>query len=491
MYRTQALESSKSSSAKELQRPLPNGVWRVLVATIMSLLTMPFIHTDLENYHRNLATKVLSKTTYSDLRWSAKYLMQTGQESMLAVPEEMYKDNNNSKHVPLSECPIRLYVYNTSNLPADLSTELEQWVVKSDVRLENIHTELALIRLFRTSPCRVYNASMADVFIVPYMHTAHCVHSEGYKLFCGNVRKKEIKRLLRTLSHYKDYRDRHAFLLGWGTHKSRRELVTHPLTLTVGWKHAPERVPETAVIIPPINIHPSFQPSVLLERDESFWTRPRQYSMVAFMGTHNPRMPRGPRRYRKYFFDYAKNHWNGTLGGKPYLLVATQGGKNSTTLQSGGDAFAAYHDSVFCPILPGDSAWQRRFFDVLMSGCLPLVIEWEMERGLSWHTPEEDRDPKDVYPFFPGGFYNERNSLIDYNSFVVRVPGNRRKKRKFSAVQTVVEELLANPQKLKQKQLRLMENAPKLAYGLGLDAHKYDDVFHRILKAMAQYSASL
>ena len=33
---------------------------------------------------------------------------------------------------------------------------------------------------------------------------------------------------------------------------------------------------------------------------------------------------------------------------------------------SSGDIFAAYQDSVFCPVLPGDSAWQRRFFDVAM-----------------------------------------------------------------------------------------------------------------------------
>jgi len=300
-----------------------------------------------------------------------------------------------------------------------------------------------------------------------------------------------MMRLRSSSSQCNDNSERHAFSLGWGTHKSNVELVRQPLTLTVGWKTRKEKVPQTAILIPPINVLPSFQPSVILGRNESFWTRSRQYSMAAFLGGQNPRMPRGPRRYRKYFLDYAKKHWNGTMGGKPYRLVALTGGKNSSEIRDSGGAFTVYQDSVVCPVLPGDSAWQRRFFDVLMNGCLPLVIEWKMEHGLSWHTPENDREPKDVYPFHPDGYYSKSITDIDNDSFVVRVPGDRKHERNFSLVKTVVEELLANPEELKRKQLSLMKNAHKLSFGLGLDAHKYDDMFQRTLQAMGQYSKSL
>ena len=432
---------------------------------------------------------------WTEHQWTPRALTDANQTDMLVVPEEMYNISTPLfSNDGIQACPVQFFVYDVYDLPADLGTDLEEWAVTTDLKLENMQLELALIRLFRTSPCRVRDPNTADIFVVPYMHTAHCVRripTEGYKIFCGNVPHKEVDHLLDSLTHFNDEtRDRHAFILGWGTHKSKIKLVRMPLTLTVGWIHRPHKVPKSAILIPPLNARPTFQPSVILERGDSWWTRPRKYSMAVFNGGLNPRMPKGPRRYRKYFKDYAQQNWNGTMAGKPYLLVDLADGKNDTKI-GGGAAFEAYQDSVVCPVLPGDSAWQRRFFDVLMSGCLPLVIEWDMKDGPSWHIPKGDRDLDDVYPFFPGGFYDNPLTNIDYDSFVVRVPGKHRRHNDFSEVEAAIEKLLANTTELQRRQVHLMENAPKFAFGLGIEAHKYDDMFARILRAMGQYSAKL
>ena len=108
--------------------------------------------------------------------------------------------------------------------------------------------------------------------------------------------------------------------------------------------------------------------------------------------------------------------------------------------------------------MAGDSPFLTRFFDVILKGCIPVVLEWELfqqsqfggrgvgEKKLSWHIPDRVRiclptevfKPKhysvsnivETYPFIDSlSTYNNTNDpksyewSIDYRSFVVVAKG--------------------------------------------------------------------
>ena len=71
---------------------------------------------------------------------------------------------------------------------------------------------------------------------------------------------------------------------------------------------------------------------------------------------------------------------------------------------------------------------------------------------------------------------------IDYDSFVVRVPGNLANESDLMAMfDTMHHMLLHQPEEIAKRQRNMMAVAPHLTFGLGRDAHKHDDAFRRIL----------
>jgi hypothetical protein len=50
-----------------------------------------------------------------------------------------------------------------------------------------------------------------------------------------------------------------------------------------------------------------------------------------------------------------------------------------------------------------------------------------------------------------------------------------------------MELILANPAELRKRQLAMMKYALGFTYGMGNDAHQYDDAFAHILKAIRFY----
>mmetsp|Transcript_31043 Transcript_31043/g.51282 ORF Transcript_31043/g.51282 Transcript_31043/m.51282 type:complete len:157 (-) Transcript_31043:1-471(-) len=139
---------------------------------------------------------------------------------------------------------------------------------------------------------------------------------------------------------------------------------------------------------------------------------------------------------------------------------------------------------------------------VIMSGCLPLLMEWKMytdpindvgNRGASnrtWYVANPLKymaSVEESYPQFPSVFGYDESIEIDYDSFVVTYPGKENYNANFSAAGPTVEALMANTTELRRKQVNLMKHAPMFSFGLGHDAHIYDDAFHRILLAMGHY----
>ena len=176
-----------------------------------------------------------------------------------------------------------------------------------------------------------------------------------------------------------------------------------------------------------------------------------------------------------------------------------------------------------CPILPGDSPWQRRFFDVIRNGCLPVVMEWPLKDGrTSWHVPD-GYPAEDSYPFFktttgsvdddPTGSTNRNdpnnrtrrvtattatataakngsNNLdleIDYNSFVVRAIGDPNNEADMTPMFRMMEQVLADPEEIARRQRNMMKYLTLFTFGLGRDAHRYDDAFAAIMHRLERY----
>ena len=167
--------------------------------------------------------------------------------------------------------------------------------------------------------------------------------------------------------------------------------------------------------------------------------------------------------------------WPDSLGGMPYAIrVMTRGHKPPSRFFT-----HMYKDSIFCPTLPGDTPPQKRFFDVIMMGCIPVVLAFETAGGgkISWHQPG-GAPMENSYPWAKGAKVTQHENEIDYRSFVVEVHGGVENFR------PTLEALMQNYTEIRRRQLNLMKYAPLLSYGMASDSHKHPDAFSKILESL-------
>jgi hypothetical protein len=415
--------------------------------------------------------------------------MERNASSIFQYPEDQWPAN-------LYSCRHNLRIFIYQDLPTAFTSDIEGMINLTARVQENVATELALMQLFRTSACRTKDPSQADLFLVPYMHFSDCRLTDGYGFGCSQVADSKMNLLFKSLGHYNDTtKPRHLFINVYDDIMSKKQMSKVNAKLTSGPRlshHGPG-----VMVVPIFNDDPRYQPSVLLSYNESWWTRPRKYAFTAFYGGRNPRMgPRQPRRFRDYFWKSVKREYPHEIGGLPYI-------SQKLPSQSKVDMYAMYRDSVVCPILPGDNPWMRRFFDVIFSGCLPLVVEWPLstvnegsnKSATSWWIPGGVSNLNN-HPFIKGLIDNNGNESnhmewIDYDSFVVKAAGNPKDESNLTSILTAIESILNNPKELRRRQLNLMSYAPRLTYGLGLDAHKYDDAFSQIMRQLERYASKL
>lgn len=368
---------------------------------------------------------------------------------------------------------ISIYVYD--NLRKDVGDDLVEKMRRQYSRRNNTETnaqaDIALVDLFRTFPGRTEDPTAADVFVVPYPHASHCVSKPtGVWLgACMHVAHGDIlEGVVNALDHYVGNERRHLFLNVINQGNSNPAMRSTPLALTIG-----PRFKSANLIVPYLNNLPSFQPSAVRGRGRDWWTRPRAYAAAYFFGLSNSRMRDSPRVQRRWFMEEVQRNWPPDLGGLPYAIRAIARGQATPSR-----IFThVYKDSVFCPCLPGDTPPQKRFFDVILMGCIPVVLAFDTSggSGVSWHKPG-GTPVEDAYPWIAGS--NSTRDEIDYRAFVVEVTGG------VGRVRPVLEDLLRDHAEIRRRQLALMEHAPYFSYGVGTDAHKHPDAFSRILESL-------
>jgi hypothetical protein len=163
------------------------------------------------------------------------------------------------------------------------------------------------------------------------------------------------------------------------------------------------------------------------------------------------------------------------VAGKPFVLQGI-----SKTI-SPEEISELYQESVFCPCLPGDTVTQKRFFDAILNGCLPVVLRFPHGSDQTWH-PFENSRLRNALPFAHSGQFSA-DLLVNYSDFVVEVdlPASNLTKAMSEWLQP------EHAQELKRRQEAMRTVAPFLTYGLGPHAHQSEDAFARLLRALKHY----
>ena len=403
--------------------------------------------------------------------------------SMFAIAVEKWVNASS-----FSPAKLKIYVYDT--LPANMTTGVENCLLDTYTNtidhVENFKAELGLVYLFRTYPDRTWNADEADLFVVPYAAEGHCQCAEGYTWNCGQVPQTDIDLLRNSLLYLNEAtKKKHLFILAGA--RAKPFLWSKPFMLTT----APSKKPGQ-IVIPNLEDKAPYQPSALINRGQEWWTtRPRKYIFSFIYGGRNSKMKGGGRKYRDYLeADIAANYPSNTIQGQAFFMRRWSSPHDFHKIET----FEYYNNSMFCPCLPGDLSWQKRFFDVILNGCIPVVLKFDTPNlvgGKSWFLPEgesgELASVQQTYPFAKGVFGGQEDLEIDYESFVVEIPIDVKNQENVSGIIKAMESILADPAELRRRQLAMMRYAVAFTYGMGKDAHQYDDAFAHILKALRYY----
>jgi Exostosin family len=417
--------------------------------------------------------------------------------SMFAAPQSDWIPKE--KTAAASSPMLRVYIYDT--LPAQYTSHVKTCIMKLSGVLDAVTTfssistkmaDIALIQLFETYPGRVYDATEADLYVVPYPHASHCYCAHGWERACAQVNATAIDVIMSRLTYYNDRTAaRHMFLLSGVQQFTHPRLLAQPFKL-IGGNLSPEQVLEKnrgTIVIPYLNDKARFQE--IFTAPASWWTRPRRYAFSFVFGQSSHQRD-DPRRVRKLFhLDWIQRNQT-ELGGLPVYIQAFDH-VASAPKDTVWKAFDRYHDSIFCPILAGDSCQQARFFDVMYAGCIPVVLDYSAT-DVSKHSQEHAWVANLTSWYRQGGettaaVYPFHRSLvdfgIDYQSCVLTVPAVHQQDVQ-KLVPAMEYTILHQPDRIRQWQTSLQNCAVRTAFGMGRNAHKHNDAFAQIMR-MIQY----
>lgn len=358
----------------------------------------------------------------------------------------------------------------------------------------NYNSDVVTVKRFLEYPHQTTNPHEADVFFVPYPHKSHCLcHQQDFtrtrcKFNIQWIRENVLDHL--PYFHNATLKPKHLFVLGSDYEQSnppfRREI---DLDLSLGpaggcqpnrhskGKHWTELC--GSFTMPYVNTMLDAQPRTVAALSRDWWVhRPRQYSVAASMGTpaHLTVRTELLQNQKALFHDLV-------VGGLPVHL------HDLGTSRASVHPTELYRQSTFCPILMGDECAQKRFFDVILAGCIPVVLEFEgdEEGWPSWYNHKRC-SVRRTYPFARGTYFNDVTAGLNYSSFVVSVNGTCG----LPCMKAVLEHVMKDEGQLK----RLRENMHKFAslFTISLDVsenEKRPDAFSAIMVTLRHYLRNL
>lgn len=186
---------------------------------------------------------------------------------------------------------------------------------------------------------------------------------------------------------------------------------------------------------------------------------------------------------RQEFFRELTKVSNLTLAGYPTQVALLSGRSlinvGETTVQR------AYGDTIFCPCIRGDQSPQKRIFDSILNGCIPVVLSYNSsnEESLSFYAKHGDTI-RQTYPFAEGNFDKWPNMGIDWRDLVVSVDGSCGPK----CILPTLEKLLSNHwDMLVYKQHTLAKYAKLFSVGMETNGLQHVDAVSALLVHARHY----
>jgi hypothetical protein len=156
------------------------------------------------------------------------------------------------------------------------------------------------------------------------------------------------------------------------------------------------------------------------------------------------------------------------------------GVKRSIRKRLAGNITHVYRNSILCPILPGDGCAQKRFFDVILNGCIPLVPIFESSKHEKREFPysffgHQECSTRITYPFAKGTFWRSKTAGLDIMDFVLPYDGTCCLK----CMADPIVKMMANKTALQELRLRLRRYASLATFRLSSeDDHIDDESYH-------------
>ncbi len=283
-------------------------------------------------------------------------------------------------------------------------------------------TYSATLNLFATFEGRTFEPSEADLFVVPSLRLA---------FGSSHLPLSELP-LKDWLKHFWNYPTKHLFLL-----------PEEPIAKLTLLSNASQTV---SIRLPPFNPHPALQPSAIAYRSENWWQRTRPLWFVSS--------------------DVSGDYYNDSVTFHAFVKHAM--GMNATKNRSfvlldplevdSTEMLSSLQQSLFCPcFFNDDSTSVQRFFDAILSGCIPIL-------------PKSATGQTDALPF---------DCAVDYEEFVIVADASAVSD---GSIFQAMERASQNITDLMHRRSKLRKYALILSYGVGHDAHVYQDAFWHVLR---------
>ena len=303
-------------------------------------------------------------------------------------------------------------------------------------------------------PLRTNDPTQAELFIVPFPCASYC-YCHASKATCRSV---PLSSVLGTLPYLNNSTLHRHFFVDTIDVVHPYLLENAPLLGSTGAKRCAEIHQCGYLEMPYANTNPQNQPNAI----QHTTLQDKVYAMSAFIskqihGKSDDRMA----FFAAYEALLSNNNNQTTLGGLPTMV----NGLKSRSIQGGeSPVLHAYHNSVFCPTLRGDSPPQKRFFDVLLNGCIPVVLAHESSDPpfLSYFARGGESTVR-TYPYAIGSFDEWPQMGIHYETIVVEVNGTCGMSCFFPMLEDL---LLHHPDKIRAKQREIARLAPLFTYGM-------------------------
>jgi hypothetical protein len=350
----------------------------------------------------------------------------------------------------------------------------------------NYNSDVAYLKWFQDFSGKTTNASQADLFVVPYPHWSHCICVRNISFLstkCPYGVPEMKEKVLDNLAYYEERKERHLFLFGVDWKMVRPAIRTHlvdSMTISLG-PTCPAGQPSSLcghLVTPYVDTFRAYQPRAIQPLE--WWThRDRTFALSAAVST------RDDFDERIELIVNQSTHLGDSVGGLPYRMMdlMEQRRQVSQFILQG-----MYNESIFCPILWGDACPQKRFFDVILNGCIPLVPSF---------TPSDDEgfptffrrkgscSVRRAYPWSKGAFFGDEKVGVDYTTLVVQYDGTCG----LPCMKPAMEKVFST--ELTRIRTDLRNYARLVAFGAGNSRYKSLDGFSAMLVAIRHYLSHL